>query len=84
MPRKRSQRDTYNYTMKDAFGRVVKYGITNNPYRRAEENTRHGLGTTMEITGNRVTRQTALKRESSKIRHYESRYGRKPRGNKRS
>ena len=80
---RRRARTTYNYTMKDTSGRVAKYGVTNNPYRRATENARDGFGTTMEITGPRVTRRTALRRESSKISRYESRYGRKPRGNKR-
>ena len=83
MVNRRNPRNVYNYKMLDRRGRVVKYGITNNPYERALENVQDGLGTFMEVTGGPVTRRTARRRERTRIRWYKSRYGRRPRGNKR-
>ncbi len=79
----RQRRDTHTYTMRDARGRVVKYGITNSPFFRWVENFLDGNGVSMEITSPRLTRQTARRRERSKIVWYQRRFGRKPRGNKR-
>ena len=83
MANRRNTRNVYNYKMLNRRGRVVKYGITNNPYERALENIQDGLGAFMEVTGGSVTRKTARRRERSKIKSYRSRYGRRPRGNKR-
>ena len=83
MANRRNPRNVYNYKMLNRRGRVVKYGITNNPVERASENIEGGLGAFMEVTGGPVTRNTARRRECSKIKSYRSRYGRRPRGNKR-
>ena len=82
MANRRNTRNVYNYKMLNRRGRIVKYGITNNPIERASENVQDGLGAFMEVTGGPVTRKTARRRESSKIKSYRSRYGRRPRGNK--
>ena len=83
MARRRNPRNVYNYKMVDRSGRVVKYGITNSPAERAFENVSDGLGSFMELMGGPTTRKSARRRERSKIKSYRSRYGRRPRGNKR-
>ena len=83
MANRRNPRNVYNYKMLNRRGRVVKYGITNSPVERALENIGDGLGAFMQVTGGPATRKTARQRERSKIKGYRSRYGRRPRGNKR-
>ena len=83
MANRRNTRNVYNYKMLNRRGRIVIYGITNNPFERALENIQDGLGAFLEVTDGPVTRKTARRRESSKIKSYRSRYGRRPRGNKR-
>lgn len=41
MSRKRAQRDTYNYTLRDGR-KVVQFGITNDPERRIVQHERDG------------------------------------------
>ena len=58
MMNKRNPKNVYNYKMSDRRGRVVKYGITKNPFERALENIQDGLGSFLEVTGGPVTRRT--------------------------
>ena len=50
MANRRNTRNVYNYKMLNRRGRIVKYGITNNPIERASENVQDGLGAFMEVT----------------------------------
>ena len=64
------------------YGRISKYGITNNPQRRVRQNAKAGYGSTMTLIGSTTSRRRARAAESSKIRSYARRYGRRPWGNK--
>ena len=72
-----ARRRTFRYTMRSG-GRVQKYGVTNNPTRRASENRRAGVRGQMRIEGPPVTRRSALGWERARIRGYRDRMGRRP------
>lgn len=76
-----ARRRQYLYKQKK-YGRVSKYGITNDPARRYGENARDGYGNKMEILGWSYSRRAAKRAESNKIRSYARRYGRRPWGNR--
>ena len=71
------------YRMLDRRGRTVKFGITNNPRRRARENARDGLGSTLQVVSKKLPRQRAKGLERGLIRGFRSNHGRKPPGNRR-
>ena len=73
-----ARRNTSRYTVRDSRGRIQKFGITNNPARRARENARDGVRGQMRIEGPRVTRDFALKWERRKINNFRDRTGRRP------
>ena len=80
--KKRSKRDTVNYTLRQGR-KTVYHGITNNPSRRRSEHKASGKRFTSMTTSTKVSRSTARKRESSRISsHKQSHHGRKPRYNK--
>ena len=64
-----ARRRQYLYKQKK-YGRVSKYGITNDPARRYGENARAGYGNKMEILGWSYSRRAAKRAESNKIRSY--------------
>ncbi len=74
-------RDTFRYTMRNG-NLIEKFGITDNPDKRATQNTNAGVPGVMRIEGPRVTRETALDWETNKINQYEQRNGKPPRHNK--
>ncbi len=77
-----AKRTTTRYTMRGAGNRIVKFGITNDPSRRESENKSAGNGTSMRVEGPKVSRDSALGWERSKIENYQQRNGRRPPGNK--
>ena len=83
--RRRSARSddelTYLYKQ-EKYGRISKYGITNDPWRRARENANDGYGEYMEVIASGNSRSAARRAESYKIRSYARRYGSRPWGNK--
>lgn len=81
MARRKRQEPHYLYKQKK-YGRISKYGITNNPSRRYGENVRDGYGESMEILGSSYSRPRVRRAESYKIRSYARRYGRRPWGNR--
>ncbi len=75
---KESKRDTRVYELKDGK-EVVKYGITNDPNRRAIENANAGLTFThINIITVALTRDSAEKREKQEIQRYQRQHGGKP------
>ncbi len=75
------KRDTVRYTVRTG-NRIEKFGITNDPDRRATENINAGVPGTMRQEGPRVTRQSAQDWETNKIQQYGQRNGKPPRYNK--
>ena len=77
-----AKRITTRYTMRGSGNRIIKFGITDNPPRRASENKSAGKGKSMRVEGPKVSRQSALGWERAKIENYQQRNGRRPPGNK--
>ncbi|MBA7557954.1 hypothetical protein ES705_50738 [subsurface metagenome] len=75
------KRDTVRYTMRTG-NRIEKFGITDDPDRRAAENADAGVPGEMRIEGPRVTRESAQDWETRKIQEYEQRNGEAPPYNK--
>lgn len=80
---RRAKQNYYNYTLRDSR-RVVKHGITNNPYRRTVEmENQKRRFTSLIINPVAVSEGTARKREAERIKTFQrSHKGRKPRYNK--
>lgn len=80
---RRAKQNYYNYTLRDGR-RVVKHGVTNNPYRRTVEMENQKLRlTSVIIDPVAVSERTARKREIERIKAYQrSHRRRKPRYNK--
>ena len=76
-----AKRDTARYTQR-AGNRIEKFGITNDPARRAPENTNEGVPGVMRQEGPLVTRKSAQDWETRKINQYEQRNGKPPPHNK--
>ena len=79
MPKKR---DTYRYSLKDD-GKIVYYGITNDPERRRDEHNDEGKRfESMNVTSPVVTRDSAEQWEEERLEAYtRSHHGRTPRYN---
>ena len=75
------KRDTTRYTVRTG-NLIQKFGITNDPDRRAIENANEGVPGVMRIEGPLVTRESAQDWETRKIQEYEQRNGKPPRYNK--
>jgi predicted GIY-YIG superfamily endonuclease len=78
-----AKRDTFRYKLLDD-GRVVYYGITDDPERRREEHKEDGKDfDSMNITRPVVTEKSAEKWEEERLEDYRKRHsGRNPRYNK--
>jgi predicted GIY-YIG superfamily endonuclease len=76
------KRDTYRYILKN--GNSIEYiGISNNPERREAEHSKDKLFSKMEIVGPIVSRESAEKWESERIRTYRQNHnGKIPPANK--
>ena len=81
--KRKVKRAYHNYILRDGK-RIVKYGITTNPNRRAVELENQGLKfTSMIIDPVALSGKTARQREKERIKAYQkSHKGRKPRHNK--
>ena len=77
-----ARRNTARYTMRTG-NRVKKFGITDNPTRRASENNqRRATSGALRKEGPLVTRSSARAWEAQKIRAYKQRTSHRPPGNK--
>ncbi len=76
------KRDKYLYTIRNK-GKVVKFGISNDPDRRAIELENERLRfTSIKVDTHPRTWDSAKSEETRRIRTYESNQGKKPRYNK--
>lgn len=78
-----SKRDTNRYKLTQD-GKVLQYGVTDNPERRKQEHKEDGKQfSRMEVVGPKVTRETAERWEEERLASYrKSHRGRNPRYNK--
>jgi hypothetical protein len=78
-----AKRDTFRYTLVDK-GKIVQYGITDDPPRRREEHKDDGKRfDSMRVVGPAVTEKSAEKWEEKRLEDYRgSHQGRNPRYNK--
>lgn len=73
-----AKRDTTVYTMRGKYGRIQKYGVTNDPIRREAENRRDGVRGALRPEGPKRTRESALREERRRINQFRDRTGRRP------
>ncbi len=83
MTKKKSDRDCYNYDLKQGKKKVYS-GITNDPERRLKEHDADGKKFShMTVSGPAVKKETAKKREKEKLKAYRNGHnGKNPKYNK--
>lgn len=60
------------------YGRVSRYGITNEPSRRYSDDAHHTYGNTIGILGWTYSSRAAKRAERNQVRSYARRYSRRP------
>ena len=66
---KMNKRDTNKYILKEG-NKILYVGITNKPIRRESEHRREKVFQKMEVIGHAVTRKSAEKWETERIKQY--------------
>ena len=73
----------FGYSLRNRYGKTTYVGISNNPFRRAQQHRKSGKVGKMRVETGRMSRRTARRWETKRLSGYRYRSGgRNPRYNK--